>query len=377
MAIIDFVTNPHSGGGPRNSYTLARLLNENGYESNLIFFNELTSQKRSDLIIKQFNVKAKMPNNLLRTLNRALYQSDDVTFLKLPSFYFQEYFTRAMTLKKHRDTDAFISTFWQTVTPTSRVSKAFNKQHFYFVQADETKFSNNKIYKRLAEKSYQLNIPRFTHSKWVKDFLDLNYGGDNTNIGMGIDHEAFKPRNLEKEEVVFTIARSGPNKGFDVFVKAMNVLILKYPNIKIKIAGEARIVEEMKSSGAIKFPFHYLGWIRDDMVLSEFYEKSIFVNTGAFEALPMPPLEAMACGSAVVMTDMPGAKEYAINGQNCLLSDPRDHDSFAENISELLDSNTLRLKISRNAENTARGYTWEKTIRNFTQFLAEHGMVAL
>ena len=376
MAAVDFVTNPHSGGGPRNIYTLSRLLNENGYKSSLIFFNELSSQKKSDLILQQFHVHAKMPAGLLKILNQALNMFDDVTFLKLPFFYFQEYIIRVMTLKKYSDVDAFISTFWQTVTPTSRVAKELGKPHFYFVQADETRFSGDKVYKRLAQKSYQLNIPRFTHSKWVKEFLDSNYGGDNTNIGMGLDHEAFKPRKLEKEEVVFTIARSGKNKGFDIFVKAMNILFDKHPDIKIKIAGEGRIVQEMKNSGAIRFPFEFLGWVRDDGVLSQLYEKSIFINTGNFEALPMPPLEAMACGSSVVMTDMPGAEEFARNGQNCLLSKPGDFNSFSENVAELLESDSLRSMISKNAEQTAGKYTWDKTIQNFTGFLGEHGLVA-
>ena len=291
-----------------------------------------------------------------------------------PLFLFQQYVTRPMSIMSHELPDALISTFWASVKPTDIVARKTGKKHFYFVQADESGFSSNKNYKRMAEKSYRMNLPRFTHSKWVKEHLDLNYGGENEYIGMGINHESFRPKNLGREATVFTIARSLYDKGFDIFVQAVNELYRRRKDFTIRIAGEQGIVNSYKENGTIKFPFEYVGWLSNDTELASHYEKSIFVNSGRFEALPMPPIEAMASGSSVVMTDMPGNHEFAQDNMNCLLCRPEDYRCFADKIGELLSSESLRSRLSMEAKNTAKGYTWENVSKRMKKFLENHDL---
>lgn len=372
MSIIDFVTNPFTGGGPRNIYTISNLLNQAGFDSSVLFFNDISTNKKSRVISEQFNVKIKMPSNFLGNLNRILSISDEVNFFKMPLFLLQEYLTRPLSISYHKSADAYISTFWQSVIPTSKVTQRLKGVHLYFVQADETIFSSNSIYKKLAEKSYKTNISKFTHSMWIKEHLDSKFGGENTYIGMGINHDTFRVRNLAKEQVIFTIARGDPNKGFEVFVNAMNELIKTHPDLKIKIAGEQDIINKMKKGGLIKFPFEFLGWLNNDEELSKLYETSIFVNTGNFEALPMPPLEAMASGSSVVMTDMIGAKEFAKDGVNSLLCPAGDFKCFASKIESILHDDTQRGIYSKEGVRTVKRYRWEFVIARLTQLFEEH-----
>ena len=374
MTSIDFVSNPFTGGGPRNIYTLSGILNKSGYNSSVRFFNELSYRKGSRVLVEQFGVSVKEPSKILDVLNRTTSVSDNLRFSLLPVFLFQEYIGRVATLYSNNIPDAFVSTFWQSVFPTEYVSRKRKKAHFYFVQADETGFSNNKTYKAMAEKTYKLNIPKLTHSKWVKEHLDVKYGGENEYIGMGINHESFKPRGKNKEATVFTIARKERDKGFDIFVKAMNEVWKGRKDFKVVIAGNQKFVEAMRSDNLIHFPFDNIEWLHDDNELSKWYETSIFVNTGRFEALPMPPLEAMASGSSVVMTNMPGAREYTHDYENALLCPAGDFRSFAEKIDELLSSEDLRSKISRAGIATASKYTWENVASRTVNFLRNHGL---
>ena len=78
-----------------------------------------------------------------------------------------------------------------------------------------------------------------------------------------------------------------------------------------------------------------IGWISNDNILAKFYSRSIFVNSGINEALPMPPLEAMACKSAVITSSIPGSKEFVIEGSNCLSFAPDSVDGLIENINIL------------------------------------------
>src|SRR3546814_17749375 len=55
------------------------------------------------------------------------------------------------------------------------------------------------------------------------------------------------------------------------------------------------------------------------------------------EGWHLPPAEAMACGCAVVSTDIPGVFDYALEGTTALLAPPGDSATLADRLTELLD----------------------------------------
>jgi len=134
---------------------------------------------------------------------------------------------------------------------------------------------------------------------------------------------------------------------------------------KVMIAGGDINFNKYK----IKFPFENVGWISNDHILARLYARSIFVNTGINEALPMPPLEAMACKSAVITSRIPGSKEFVREGSNCLSFEPYSADDLNEKINMVLDDENLRYKISEGGFLTSKRYNWDFVINNFMQLL--------
>ena len=271
----------------------------------------------------------------------------------------------SVDLARGTGSDVYIATAWQTAIPTYLTAKRKRAPVLYFVQADERTFSPFPLYRKLAEKTYRLPIPKFTQSLWLKSHLEHLYGNEVQYIGIGIDSDVFRPRPVERDKIVFTICRSDPNKGFGVFARAMEALYSSRQDFRVVIAGEKRVTEGLN----LKFPFTHVGWINDDNMLADLYARSIFVNTGLHEALPMPPLEAMASGSSVVASDIPGAAEYARDGENCLLTRLGDPKDVAEKIGRLLDSPDLREKLATEGVTTARSYTWEKTVQRLAMLI--------
>lgn len=369
---VDFVMNPYRGGGPRNVYILSHLLNERGYTSDILTFGDIPGYRPDQKPYSdELNINLRRPGNLLSFINKAMSLSDNLTYFKSPIFQIQQRITRVRALGAYKSPDVYISTFWQSVFPTMRVAQKNKKRQIYFVQANEATFGNNKFYSRKAEATYRLPLTKFTQSKWLQGFLNEKYSGNTEYIGIGIDHNKFKKKGFSAEDTVFTIARGGKDKGFDVFIKAMNSLHQQRRDFKVLIAGDPQIIERARLRYGIEFDYECLGWIYDDQKLAELYEKCIFVNTGRTEALPMPPLEAMACGSSVVMTDMPGGKEYARDGLNSLLCSPGDYGDFSEKIDKLISSKSLRQRLSEKAIETASVYTWTKVLDRFVSLLSE------
>jgi glycosyltransferase involved in cell wall biosynthesis len=62
----------------------------------------------------------------------------------------------------------------------------------------------------------------------------------------------------------------------------------------------------------------------------------VFLYTSYAESFGLPPLEAMACGTPVVMSDNKGSRDYAISNFNTLISQPGDVNSLANNLLKVL-----------------------------------------
>ena len=356
------------GGGPRNVYSMVRLLLEKGYDANILTFMDPRSRflQRENNAVYASGADFLVPGKLNSFAESHLWRADNIPLASGLAINISR-LMRYGILNAYPRADAYVATYWQSFYPVYSLCQKERIPMLYFVQANETTFGSTYFYKKFAERTYQTQSTRVTQSKWLKRFLDEKYGGENHYIGFGIDRNKFRPRNYQKENVIFTIARSSYDKGFDVFIKALNVLWSRRKDFKVIIAGDTSALKQVE----IDFPYDFVGWITDDNKLAELYSKSIFVNTGRHEALPMPPLEAMSCGSAVVLTDMEGIREYAVDNVNCLIAQNGDWKSVSDRVEEVMSSETLRKKISSGGLNTSSNYDWKSVCDRFVTVLNE------
>ena len=86
----------------------------------------------------------------------------------------------------------------------------------------------------------------------------------------------------------------------------------------------------------------------------------IFMMLSKFDTFGMAVLEAMAAGLPVVISGGVGAKDLVENGRNgFVVGDPEDAASVAERIGLLLDED-FRLRMGREALQTARENSWDR-----------------
>lgn len=97
--------------------------------------------------------------------------------------------------------------------------------------------------------------------------------------------------------------------------------------------------------------------------LGNIYRSSdIYVSGSLYESFPLPPLEAMTCGCAVVSTDNVGILEYAQHDFNCLLGEKQNPESLARHIMYLLQHPEERARLVEGGYKTAREFTWDRII---------------
>jgi hypothetical protein len=109
-----------------------------------------------------------------------------------------------------------------------------------------------------------------------------------------------------------------------------------------------------------RYTFH--GTIGHDQLSSLYAQSDIALCTSWYESFPRPPLEAMACGTAVITTPY-GTEDYAIDGHNAIVVRPRVVSDFVVALDGLVRMTELRERLGRNGRAMAESLTWDNAVR--------------
>ncbi|MBQ8928716.1 MAG: glycosyltransferase family 4 protein [Oscillospiraceae bacterium] len=86
-----------------------------------------------------------------------------------------------------------------------------------------------------------------------------------------------------------------------------------------------------------------------------------FVFPSLYEGFGMPPLEAMACGVPVLVSDAASLPE--VTGEAAVVVPPEDTQKIAEGLGELHADPLLRKTLSLAGYERAKGFTWENSAK--------------
>jgi glycosyltransferase involved in cell wall biosynthesis len=103
----------------------------------------------------------------------------------------------------------------------------------------------------------------------------------------------------------------------------------------------------------------------------------LFVDAQWHAGWNNPVVEAMACGTPVVCSDIGGVADFAFHERTALVVPPRDADAFANAIVRMAESPELCATLSANALREVERFDWDAAADRFLALLAAHsGTVA-
>ena len=115
----------------------------------------------------------------------------------------------------------------------------------------------------------------------------------------------------------------------------------------------------------------FTGQIREQDKAPLYSAATVFAFPSLYEGFGMPVLEAMACGTPVVTSNVSALPEVA--GDAGLLVNPYEPAAISEALAELLESAARRDDLARRGLERARRFTWpqvaEQTVRVYKQIL--------
>ncbi len=167
---------------------------------------------------------------------------------------------------------------------------------------------------------------------------------DTTLHGMGI-HPPF----------AVAVGNIQPRKNLHRLLKAWALAADELDGWTLVLAGPRGWGRELPPTDNVVMP----GWVADETLPGLLAAADIFCYPSLYEGFGLPPLEAMATGTAALVGAYPAARELL--GDTAVLVEPEDIESIAEGLRCLARDRPLRRRLQVTGKSTASSYTWERT----------------
>lgn len=176
-------------------------------------------------------------------------------------------------------------------------------------------------------------------------------------LSMGVDTRTrFTPGagSAVPDSLLF-VGRLAEKKGVNVLLSALPELIRDFPKLRLSIVGggtEEPGLRRLADGLGITSQVEFVGPV-PNQELPERYRRaaivafpSVVTSYGDQEGLGLVPVEALACGCAVVASDLPAIHDVIRSGETGLLAQAGDHAALAAALRALLKDPALRHRLA-------------------------------
>ena len=206
-----------------------------------------------------------------------------------------------------------------------------------------------------------------------------------TVIPAGLDETRFKP--LPDDDIpavrerlgfqhhdILALGRMARNKGYDLLVKAMPRLLELVPDARLMLAighddseQDQKQINELRrlaaSLGVIDSVVVY-GYVADDDLPDVYRAAAVYALPSRYEPFGMTAVEAMACGTASVITTRGGLRESVEFGTHALWADPEREGELAYCLALPLLYPAIRDQLEEQGSTWARkNFAWRGIAR--------------
>jgi len=187
------------------------------------------------------------------------------------------------------------------------------------------------------------------------------------------------------ERVILYLGRLMERKRVIDLVKAMPQILQKIPNARLVVVGKrnsnAEHIEQTARELFLDAKVTMVDHVPYQEVPSYYAMADVYALPSSYEGFPFTILEAMAAGTPVVASNIPGIDEQIVPFETGLLHPVGDIDMIASHIVQLLEGPSLAIKLSAAGKRLVEEkYDWgiigEMTEKAFKRVAAQGEMVA-
>ncbi|MBD2777162.1 glycosyltransferase [Iningainema tapete] len=176
------------------------------------------------------------------------------------------------------------------------------------------------------------------------------------------------------EPLILQLGRLVPRKGIDSVIRGFGRLLQDYhiPAKLLIVGGESEEpdpkltpeisrLQAIASQEGVDSQVKFIGRRCRELLKYYYSAADVFVTTPWYEPFGITPLEAMACGTPVIGSNVGGIKFTVKDGETGYLVPPNDPNAVAAKIAHLYQNPQLREVFSRQAiQRTKNFFTWKQ-----------------
>lgn len=171
---------------------------------------------------------------------------------------------------------------------------------------------------------------------------------------------------LQSGDFILYVGSLEPRKNIGKLIEAFLLLRKKNPELKtqlVMIGGESRLFAEVKLHiDELKDDIHFKGFVGDSQLRAFYRNAKLVAYPSLYEGFGLPPLEAMASGTAVVTSVTSSLPEVV--GDAAVMVNPHDVNQLAGAMELVLKDSDFRDQLVSKGFNQVKKYNWYRVARN-------------
>jgi glycosyltransferase involved in cell wall biosynthesis len=209
------------------------------------------------------------------------------------------------------------------------------------------------------------------------ELVNLGYDKNNTAIlNNAIDHDLFDNLNVEKFEkpTICYVGRIKKYKNINLIIEAVKKLTYDFPSIKLYIGGKGdnldNLKEQVQRLSLVK-NVEFMGFLSEEEKAELLAKSWLFVTMAEKEGWGITVIEANAVRTPAIGSDVEGLRDSIRDGETGFLVPRGNTYQLAEKIKKLIEDKSELERLSRNAFDWSKNFSWEKSADFFLEKVVE------
>ncbi|GAB4027962.1 MAG: hypothetical protein Fur0011_7080 [Candidatus Microgenomates bacterium] len=182
----------------------------------------------------------------------------------------------------------------------------------------------------------------------------------------GVDLGIYKPGKKSKHPSILYVGRLTTAKSIHILLNAFVQIKKDIPSATLTIAGDGpnrQKLEKLSTKLGLSSKVTFLGKVSEEEKIKLYQGAWVFVNPSLLEGWGITTIEANACGTPVIASNVAGLKDAVVDGKSGILVPYGNVQALSLTLTTILTNHKLRSKLRLGAIKLAQNYDWNKSAK--------------
>ncbi len=179
-----------------------------------------------------------------------------------------------------------------------------------------------------------------------------------------VDHTKYSPAPEARsaDPLIGYVGRIKRYKRVDVLLRALKLVLESVPDVRLRVAGSGDHIDALKALAlrlGIEDRVDFMGFVTEQQKIDMLRQVHVVANPSSKEGWGVTVIEANACGTPVIASNVPGLRDAVVDGETGLLVPYGDIAALAGKLTEVLRNDSLRDDLGKSALEWAGKFNWD------------------